>query len=127
MKGVILLKKKTVIVSLISLFLLVIILISFRLILISEDFSALSGAKAIATLWRGEDIAELTSDNSETVLMSKNNDVGKNAIVSALDERGYKFVEQMGSALICEKNSKKTPIIFEMYSGHYRVYFLPNE
>lgn len=120
-------KKKTVLVSFISLFLLVIILISFRLIFISEDFSALSGAKAIATIWRGEDIAELTSDNSETVLMSKNNDAGKNAIVSALDERGYKFVEQMGSALICEKNSKKIPIIFEMYTSHYRVYFLPNE
>jgi len=127
MKGVILLKKKTVIVSLISLFLLVIILISFRLILISEDFSALSGAKAIATLWRGEDIAELTSDNSETILMSKNNDEGKNAIVSALDERGYKFVEQMGAGLIFEKNSQKTPIIFEMYTSHYIVYFLPNE
>ena len=98
-------KKKIFIVSLISLFLLVIILVSFRLISISEDFSAVSGAKAIATLWRGEDIAELTGDNSETVLMTKNNDVGKNAIVSALDERGYKFVEQLGAVLICEKNS----------------------
>ena len=120
-------KKKTFIVPLTSLFLLVIILISFRLISISEDFSPISGAKAIATLWRGKDIVELTGNNSETILMTKTNDVGQNAIVSALDERGYKFVEQGGSSLIFEKNSEKIPIIFEMYSSHYRVYFLPNE
>ena len=120
-------KLKIVITSLISVLLIVIGLITFRLFTISEDFSASNGLKAMITIWSGNDIAEFNGNKSEIVLMTKSNDVGKNAIISSLQERGYTVDEQMGAALMCEKNGEKIPIISEMYTKHYIVYFLPNE
>ena len=127
MKGDDFLKLKVVITSLISAFLIVIGLITFRLFTIFEDFSASNGLKAMITIWSGNDIAEFNGNKSEIVLMTKSNDVGKNTIISSLQERGYTVDEQMGAALMCEKNGEKISIISEMYTKHYIVYFLPNE
>lgn len=120
-------KRKSIIISFIVLFLIIIGLATFHLLSISKDLSALNGLKGMATICRGSDIVELVGDKSQIVLMSKSNEVGKNAIISSLAERGYKVNERMGASLMCEKNGKIVPIISKMYTKHYILYFLPSE
>ena len=115
-------------------------IIFLRFHMISEDFSALTGIKAVSSLLTGSDVVEFTgNDNQQFIMIKPGNeaDLSKvyEPVISYLEvTKGYLCHPADSGALSCEEDpllclegKENLWIDSEMYTKHFILFKLPKE
>lgn len=109
-------------------------IIFLRFYTISNDFSAFTGMKAVASLLTGNDVVEFTGNDNQQFIMIKSGSDTATAYELAISylelNKGYVCTYVDSSFIACQidaEDKEKLWIDSEMYTKYFVVFKLPKE